>query len=229
MQGDRMATAQLQPPALVWVRPPRQARSQLTLGRILDAAEALLRERSWEETSVAEIARRAGSSVGAFYTRFKDKDALLAELHERFIEEAIATAEGAMAESRWSQASICEIVRELVAFQVKIQEERRGLLHAIAVRAISSAEYQARGMRLGKHLEALFTKLVVARRHEILHPVPVLAAAFAGRLISGVLLQRLLFPAAAYFETPNVSVVEEVTHAALAYLGVFPEDAVDAF
>jgi AcrR family transcriptional regulator len=224
-----MATPQLHAPALVWVRPPRQARSQLTLGRLLDAAEGLLEEKSWEDASVAEIARRAGSSVGAFYTRFKDKDALLAALHERFIEEAMATADRAMAETRWAEASICAIVRELVAFQVKIQEERRGLIHAITLRAISSAEYQARSMRLGKHLEALFTKLVVARRHEILHPVPVVAAAFAGRLINGVLLQRMLFPAAAYFETPNVSVVEELTHAALAYLGVFPEDAVDAY
>jgi len=224
-----MATPQLQPPDLVWVRPPRQARSHLTLGRLLDAAESLLEEKSWEEASVAEIARRAGSSVGAFYTRFRDKDALLAALHERFIEEAIATAERAMAESRWEGASIVEVVRELVAFQVKIQEERRGLLHAIALRATASAEYQARGMRLAKHLEDLFTRLVVARRHEILHPVPVVAAAFAGRLINGVLLQRMLFPAVAYFEAPNVSVVEELTHAALAYLGVFPEDAVDAF
>jgi AcrR family transcriptional regulator len=224
-----MATPQLHAPALVWVRPPRQARSHLTLGRLLDAAESLLQEKSWEEASVAEIARRAGSSVGAFYTRFKDKDALLAELHERFIEEAMATADGAMAETRWEGASIVEIVRELVAFQMRIHEERRGLLHAIALRAISSAEYQARGMRLGKHLEELFTKLVVARRREILHPVPVVAAAFSGRLINGVMMQRLLFPAAAYFETPNVSLVEELTHAALAYLGVFPEDAVDAF
>lgn len=84
-------------------------------------------------------------------------------------------------------------------------------------------------MRLGKHLEERFTRLVVARRREILHPVPVVAASFAGRMINGVLLQRLLFPAVAYFEAPTLSVVEELTHAALAYLGVFPEDAVDAF
>ncbi len=224
-----MATPQVQPPALVWVRPPRQARSQLTLGRLLDAAEALLQEKSWEDASVAEIARRAGSSVGAFYTRFRDKDALLAALQERFIEEATATAERAMAEMRWKEASICEIVRELVAFQMKIQDERRGLLHAIVLRSISSAEYQARGMRLAQHLEALFTKLVVARRHEILHPVPVVAAVFASRMIHGVMIQRLLFPVTTSFDAPNVSLVEEITHAALAYLGVFPEDAVDAF
>ncbi len=224
-----MAAPQLHPTELEWVRPPRQARSHLTLGRILDAAEALLREKRWEDASVAEIARRAGSSVGAFYTRFRDKDALLSALHERFVEEAIATADTAMNEQRWANTSICEIVRELVAFQVRLQDQHAGLWRAIAVRATESAEFQARGQRMSKHMEELFTRLVVARRHEILHPVPVVAAAFAGRLIGGVMLQRLLFPLTANVDGPGVSLVEELSHATLAYLGVFPEDAIDAY
>ena len=224
-----MAAPQLHAPELEWVRPPRQARSHLTLGRILDAAEALLGEKPWGDASVAEIARRAGSSVGAFYARFRDKDALLSALHERFVEEAMATADIAMSEQRWSNASICAIVRELVAFQVRIQDEHRGLWRAIVLRATEGAEFQARGLRLTRHIDDLFTRLVVARRHEILHPIPVVAAAFASRLISGVMLQRLLFPVAASVDSPGVSLVEELTHAALAYLGVFPEDAIDAY
>ena len=224
-----MAAPQLHPTELEWVRPPRQARSHLTLGRILDAAEALLREKRWEDASVAEIARRAGSSVGAFYSRFRDKDALLSALHERFVEEAIATADTAMNEQRWANASICEIVRELVAFQVRLQDQHAGLWRAMALRATESPEFQARGLRMSRHMEELFTRLVVARRHEILHPVPVVAAAFAGRLIGGVMLQRLLFPVMANLGTPGVSLVEELSHATLAYLGVFPEDAIDAY
>jgi AcrR family transcriptional regulator len=223
-----MAAPQLQNAELEWVRPPRQARSHLTLGRILDAAESLLAEKRWEDASVAEIAKRAGSSVGAFYARFRDKDALLSALHERFVEEAMATADYAMSAQRWEKASITEIVRELVAFQVRIQDQRRGLLRAIAIRATESPELQIRGQRGTRHIEDLFTRLVVARRHEILHPVPVVAAAFASRLIAGVTLQRLLFPQAS-IDAPGVSLVEELTHAALAYLGVFPEDAVDAY
>jgi len=224
-----MAAPQLQPAELEWVRPPRQARSHLTLGRILDAAEALLREKRWEDATVAEIARRAGSSVGAFYSRFRDKDALLSALHERFVEEAIATAEAAMNEQRWANATICEIVRELVAFQVRLQDQHAGLWRAIALRSTENPEFQARGQRMAKHMDELFARLVVARRHEILHPIPVVAANFASRLIGGVMLQRLLFPLRTEFDSPGVSLVEELTHAALAYLGVFPEDAVDAY
>jgi AcrR family transcriptional regulator len=211
-------------PQLTWVRPPQQARSQLTLSRILDAAESILAEKSWEDASVAEIARRGGSSVGAFYTRFPDKDTLLTALHQRFIEEAWATAQAALDEGRWSGASICEIVRELVAFQVRVNDQRRGQLRAFAIRAINDPRFQSRFEQLGKMMEERFTKLVVARRHEILHPIPVVAAAFVARMISALLLNRMLDPK---FVPPGISFVDELTHAALAYLGVFPEDAID--
>ena len=223
-----MAVPQLQSGTLEWVRPPRQARSQLTLGRILDAAESLLREKCWEDTSVAEIVRRADSSVGAFYARFRDKDALLCALHERFVEEAIATAEHALCEQRWAGTSISEIVRELVAFQVRIQDQHAGLVRAIVLRSAECAELRDRGLRMTASIDGLFARLVVARRHEILHPIPIAAAAFTSRLIGGAMLQRLLFPAAANLASPELSLVGELTHAALAYLGVFPEDAVDA-
>lgn len=211
-------------PELTWVRPPQQARSQLTLSRILDAAESILAEKSWADASVAEIARRAGSSVGAFYTRFPDKDTLLAALHQRFIEEAWATAQVALDETRWAGASICEIVRELVAFQVRVQDQRRGQLRALATRAIDDPRFHSRGEQLRQMMEERFTRLVVARRHEILHPIPVVAAAFVARLISAMLLNRLLD---AKFVPNGISFVDELTHAALAYLGVFPEDAID--
>ena len=57
---------------LAWVRAPQQARSQETLDRILDAAERLVSEKGFEDTTVADVVARAGSSVGAFYTRFRD-------------------------------------------------------------------------------------------------------------------------------------------------------------
>jgi len=219
---QHVSTATL--PELAWVRPPQQARSQLTLSRILDAAESILAEKSWEDASVAEIARRAGSSVGSFYTRFPDKDTLLAALHQRFIEEAWATAQVALDETRWTGASICEVVRELVAFQVRVNDQRHGQLRAFAARAMHDPRFYARGEQLVKMMEERFTKLVVARRHEILHPIPVIAAQFSGRMISAVLLNRTLDPK---FIPSGMSFVDELTHAALAYLGVFPEDAID--
>ena len=68
-------------------RPPQQTRSQETLDRILNAAERVLEEKSFTEATLAEIMERAGVTVGAFYRRFPDKDALLHLLDERFFHE----------------------------------------------------------------------------------------------------------------------------------------------
>ena len=59
-------------------RPPRQQRSAATLDRIVRAAEELFAERGFEGATVDDIVARAGSSKGSFYSRFADKQALLA-------------------------------------------------------------------------------------------------------------------------------------------------------
>jgi TetR/AcrR family transcriptional regulator, transcriptional repressor for nem operon len=46
---------------------------------IVHAAAAQLRERGFEQMSVAEVARAAGLTHGALYSHFKSKDALAAE------------------------------------------------------------------------------------------------------------------------------------------------------
>ena len=78
-----------------WIRPARQARSLETHERILDAAEELIADKGFDDVPVAEIARRAGFSVGAVYARFRDKAALLHCLLERFASEVRATADAA--------------------------------------------------------------------------------------------------------------------------------------
>src|SRR5687768_6072455 len=111
-------------PRLEWVRPPRQERSQKTLERILDAAELLFGKKGYERTSVAEICAAAGSSVGAFYARFPDKQALLHQMHERFCEQAIATAEAVLEPSRWRGVATTEFLRASLGFLVAIFRER---------------------------------------------------------------------------------------------------------
>ena len=60
-----------------WIQPVRQARSQETLERLLDSAEALIENKGFDDVTVADIAARAGFSVGAVYSRFHDKIGVL--------------------------------------------------------------------------------------------------------------------------------------------------------
>ena len=81
-------------------RPPRQKRSEATLARILGAARTLLATRDLDDITVEDIAREAGVSVGALYTRFKGKDELLTHLLDATQREQLARLEEVLAALR---------------------------------------------------------------------------------------------------------------------------------
>ncbi|HZR38912.1 MAG TPA: helix-turn-helix domain-containing protein [Ktedonobacteraceae bacterium] len=60
----------------------RQARAEL----ILDEAEKLLAEKGYHDTSIDEIAARAGVAKGTLYQHFPSKEALILALLERNVE-----------------------------------------------------------------------------------------------------------------------------------------------
>src|SRR3954464_7813919 len=107
-------------------KPPQQSRSQETLDRILDAAEQVLEAKAFGEATLAEIMERAGVTVGAFYRRFPDKDALLHHLDERFFAELHRRADDTLAPERWVNAGLRDIIDEFVAQAVDVYSTRRG-------------------------------------------------------------------------------------------------------
>ena len=67
---------------------PQQKRSRQTAGLFVAAALELLKDRTFAELSVAEIAAAAKRSVGAFYQRFGSKDDFLETLLTDFFRRA---------------------------------------------------------------------------------------------------------------------------------------------
>ena len=206
---------------LRWVRPPQQARSQETLDRILDAAEALVTQKGFEDTPVSEIAQRAGASVGAFYARFQDKDALLHALYERYYEQAIATADAALEPARWESAQIPEILAAVVRFLVSLYRDQAGLIRAFVVRAHVDPEFHARRERMLGYVNEHLSALLLARRDEIAHPDPEKAAAFGLTLVFATLDNVMLFGElrSGALALGDDELALELTQTYLAYLG----------
>jgi len=74
-------------------RKPKQARGQLRVDEILDAAERLTFTMSWDKLSTNHIAKEAGIPIGSLYQFFSNKHAIAHALVERYIaslEEAFA-------------------------------------------------------------------------------------------------------------------------------------------
>ena len=76
------------------VHTPKQTRSQDTQERVLRALEEMLGERFFEQITIRDLAARTGVATGTIYRRFKDKEALLPVLYERFDHTISEWAEG---------------------------------------------------------------------------------------------------------------------------------------
>ena len=63
---------------------PKQKRSEVTQNKILKSLNDALKDKFFEHISIAELAEGAGVSVGTFYRRFKDKNALIPLLYQDF-------------------------------------------------------------------------------------------------------------------------------------------------
>jgi len=209
---------------LAWIRPAQQKRSQRVLEGVLDAALQLANERPFDEIPVVEICKTAGCSVPAFYRRFADKEALLHALHTRHVTEAIATSEKVFDPERWVGASLAEILAALIDLVVRANSQSNGLRITAARRAVDDERFAERIRASRSAVYAGLRRLLVARHDEFGHDDPDLATRFLVRMTFGVLTRhfaRVAVDEQVHPLTPD-ELVEELTRAALAYLGVDP-------
>ena len=206
-----------------WVRPPQQARSHRTLERLLDAAEALIDEKGFEKTGVAEIARRAGSSVGAFYARFPDKDALLRCVLDRFFAQARATAEEALRPARWEGVTLRDVLRASLAFIARVFRDRARLLQSFAMLGVDSQV-----ARYNRELTALVADrclaLMAARDEIVRHPAPQEGAHFATSVFLGFFQASALNLHDSLESQPIEQLAREAADMCLAYLRIESAD-----
>jgi len=200
---------------------PKQARSEDSLQRLLDAAESLLTERSIGEVSIADIARRARSSVGGFYARFRDKDELLLALHERFVHE-LEQRFIAIEASASEYPSLGELLRPSLQMLVDIYRARRPLLVAFASRASDNRRLHQASLAFRAEVVSRFTRLLLSFRAEMHHPDPELSAEFAIQLALGFMEQTLNAgrPRISGELLPEGRVAEELERALCMYMGV---------
>jgi AcrR family transcriptional regulator len=203
-------------------RPPQQHRSQETLDRILDAAEHVLDAKSFSEATLVEIMQRAGVTVGAFYRRFPDKDALLHLMDERFFAELYARGDAVLSPARWSGAPISRVVGEFTGEAVTIYRERRGLLRSLFLRARIDPVIQETARQVNAHLIDRLLAVLLPRATEIRHPDPRRAIELGYMVLVGALRETMLFgevwPSA--FDADPASLTRELTRIYLGYLGV---------
>ena len=106
---------------------PQRADSEETRRQILDTALALFRERGFEDTTIRDIAGRAGLSLGAAYYYFKSKEAIVGAYYDYTQSEHRTRAHAAFAQS----SSLKDRLRAAFHTKLDIVQDDRQLLRAL--------------------------------------------------------------------------------------------------
>jgi AcrR family transcriptional regulator len=219
-----MAAAQI-PVLPSSVAAPKQARSERTLYRLLDAAEALIAEHGLGGLSIPEVARRAGSSVGGFYARFRDKNELLRALEERFFQEVTHRLDALADERRWKDAAVVEIVAASVHELVSVTDQRRELIRAFTFRATQDHTIRDHALDFRRQAGARIGALLLSRNPRLRHPAPALALDVAVEAAFALMQNHVIFDGtyAAGRRLSTDELEREITRMALAYVGLEEE------
>jgi AcrR family transcriptional regulator len=204
---------------------PKQARSAETLARILDAAEALIADKGLADASIPEIVRRAHSSVGGFYARFKDKNELLRALEERFFLEMVEKLDALAEPGQWERAGVPEIVAACVAELVGTVRERHNLLAAFLSRAAGDPEFILHGVRFRRRVASRIGELLLRRRDQIGHPEPEVGIDIGVQFAFGLMLQSIVLGdlSAGGRTLSDEELEREITRSFVAYIGAAPK------
>jgi AcrR family transcriptional regulator len=208
------------PPTESGIRPPQQRRSRESLARVLKAAERVLTDKGYEGFTIGEVSRRAKVSVGSVYGRFENKDALIRAIQLRMMERLTGPEEefaAAVADAGLDLETV--VTRGVHALADSMDRERR-LLRVFMVRGAVDPVISGPGSEASRATGRAFKTAVLARRGEIGHRDPELAADIAFRMVYDVLARQVMHGPT--FESDRMvewsELVDELIAALLAYL-----------
>ena len=171
---------------------PKQARSKKTMENILDTAQQMLIEKTFDKASIQEIVKKANSSVGSFYSLFKTKSNLLECLLDRYQDWLIEIVQEYnkqdLPTDMVSRASL--FIKEYI----KVNQQESGMLRARYIYNVTKLK-SIPETRLKKNelyqqeIERLFEPCM----HEINHPNPKKALTFILILLDIFIGEKVIF------------------------------------
>lgn len=201
-------------------KPPRQRRSHESLERILDAAESLIRERGYDEMTIAEVVQRSGSSVGSLYARFNNKLGLLRAVqfryHARVQNDIFAAFSGDHPADEPLEEAVARIVNVLSRHVLNEPE----LFRAFVLEAVFDPGVRAQGERTNAQRRDKVVEVLLAHRAEIRHPDPERAARWFYTACMALLRERITFGEKAELSGAfsDAELIAEMTRMVTSYL-----------
>ncbi len=191
---------------------PRQQRSQATVEIILDATARVLCTIGYDRASTNRVALAAGVSVGSLYQYFPSKEALVAALVERHVEEMLRLVRAKLAEVACAPLPVA--VRTMIdaMFAAHAVDPK---LHKVLIEQVPRIGRLEDILGVEREVEAMVGALLEVRRLDV-RPVRLGAAAFVlCHIVEAVTHKAVL----AELQEPRLGeVAEELTEMVLRYL-----------
>jgi AcrR family transcriptional regulator len=207
------------------INPPvrmKQRRSIGTLDRLLDAAEDVIREEGLAGLTITQVVKRAHSSVGAFYRRFTDRDALLYAVQKRNHTRAQQLYNEHLARLEAQSLPLVETLEQMFYYRAHMIMRDAPILHAFVVQEALGSAFREEGRRFFAYCRSSMRNLVLRHSDEISHPQPELAAELVCRTWLALMEQIVLYGATPFdteAQSSDIDVlVAEFTRAMTGYL-----------
>lgn len=198
---------------------PRQERSRRTRRKLLEAAAAEVGQNGIQGVKVADIATRAGVSVGNVYRRFPSKEALFDALEEEILARRDGFWQSFLDRERWAGRSLAELVQAVVDDLVRGHRRHAELLRALATQA--RPDYEARVPEVGTGPAAALAELILDLwPEEVSHARPRQAIALAFEMAAATVGELTLFRrgGAEGLGLGGEALAKELAHTVMAYL-----------
>ncbi len=203
-------------------REPLQQRSQASLDRLLDVTEELLKERRFESILVADIVRRAKSSVGVFYSRFQDKADVLFALVDRENRLSIDAANQFISPEQFVGVPVGKIVRRGIQVLINNYRSRRHVLAPNIGLHLSQPDRYVFDNPGKERIQLVATMLVEARGSELDHPEPLIGVRMTIGFLTSFLEHLTVFDKSSFcgltLDDPRLE--EELFLMSQRYLGI---------
>jgi AcrR family transcriptional regulator len=174
------------------ILPTQQRRSQETTIALLEAAAAMLRERSLDELSIEDLCRRVGATIGAFYGRFESKDAFFSALMSLAASRALAAVRAAVADEDNLGTGLEVACRRVVEVAVDVVRHNVGVVRAAAQYESIYPERWGTIRTTGRAMVDLATPLLLARMGRGRIAAKTRSIGFAFQMIFGTLINAVL-------------------------------------
>ncbi|WP_206759087.1 TetR/AcrR family transcriptional regulator [Aeromicrobium sp. CFBP 8757] len=212
------------------VNPPvaRQARSRKTHGRIFEAGTELLLEGGIESLTVADVAKRAGVSIGSVYRRFGNKDLLLVAIQREHVSGYATSYDARVAAADLATCTDpALVVRTALTCLVNGPRNDRRLLRVFILLGTQNEAVREIGEESTRACGDVFHRALQPIRHRIRHHDVDAAIEFAYRLINATWSHRVVHgDMQSHGPLPWRDMIDELSRAVTMYLlGELPDDS----